>query len=172
MTNAPAGTGEGGNGQPDGSPGIDDIARELARIGSKLTAPRRVVVQSIIAFRKPFTSEQLVDACPGAGRATVYRTLDLLLSVGVVSRIAGSEGRGRYMLGTPGHWHHLICVGCGETIAFSSCPVSDLVADLARSTGFTIEGHLLEVFGRCPACLEALPRTDALLPSPTNTPPC
>ena len=134
------------------TPGAPEIAAMLERRGAKMTAPRRAVVDAVILQQRPFTSEQLVDACPGVGRATVYRTIELLLDLGVVSRIAGAEGRGRYVLGTPGHWHHLVCLGCGQTVPFSSCPVSDLFPELARSTNFRIEGHLLEVFGRCPSC--------------------
>ncbi|MFM9105984.1 MAG: Fur family transcriptional regulator [Chloroflexota bacterium] len=136
-------------------PGVAEIAALLTRRGTKVTAPRRAVAAAVAGQQRPFTSEQLVEACPGVGRATVYRTLDLLHDVGVVTRIAGADGRGRYVLGTPGHWHHLVCLGCGETVPFSACPVSSLVPELTRTTSFQIEGHLLEIFGRCPGCQQS-----------------
>lgn len=137
-------------------PSLDDIRDLLARHGHRLTAPRRVVASAVLEQSRPFTAEGVValvrDRAPAIGRATVYRTLELLASLDVLTRVLRSDGHPAYITGTPGHRHHLVCSGCGETVAFSACPVDGLVRDLSRDTQFRIEGHLLEVFGQCPAC--------------------
>lgn len=129
----------------------------LTQHGYRLTEPRRQVLQAVLGRQRPFTAEQLVvelkERCPGLGRATVYRTLEILASVDVLTRILQADGHAAYVAGVPGrHRHHLVCSGCGTTVAFTACPVDELVTTLSRDTDFSIQGHFLEVFGVCPTC--------------------
>jgi len=121
-----------------------------------MTSPRRAVVDAVLGRGRPFTAEQIVaelrDQAPGIGRATVYRTLEILASIDVLTRFLQADGRPAYIVGVPGHRHHLVCSNCGAVVAFTRCPVDDLVRDLTRDTDFAIQGHLLEVFGVCPDC--------------------
>lgn len=137
-------------------PTPDDVAALLATHGYRTTAPRRAVVAEILRQNRPFTAEQMVArlkvTAPDVGRATVYRTLELLASVDVVNRLLQADGHPAYIVGAPGHRHHLVCSDCGSVVAFSRCPVDELVRDLSRDTDFSIHGHMLEVFGTCPAC--------------------
>ena len=135
---------------------MDGVEVLLARHGHRMTQPRRIVTGQVLQQSRPFTAEQMVAevhaAAPEVGRATVYRTLELLGSVDVVARVLRSDGHPAYIAGSPGHRHHLVCSDCGTTVAFSACPVDALVSDLRRDTNFAIQGHMLEVFGVCPAC--------------------
>jgi len=88
-------------------------------------------------------------------RSTVYRTLEILASLGILSRILNETGRPVYVAGAPVHRHHLICSGCGAVVPFSACPVGDLAATLAQESGFEVHGHLLEIFGTCRSCQSA-----------------
>ena len=97
---------------------------------------------------------------PDAGRATVYRTLELLASVDVLTRILQADGHPAYVVGEPGHRHHLVCSTCGTTVAFTACPVDQIVAELKDSTRFDIVGHHLEVFGICPDCTPVAPASN------------
>jgi Fe2+ or Zn2+ uptake regulation protein len=137
-------------------PSPEHVAELLVRHGYRSTAPRRAVVADVLARGRPFTAEEVVanlrQRVPEIGRATVYRTLELLASVDVLSRVLRSDGHPAYIAGTPGHRHHLVCSDCGAAVAFSACPVDELVRDLSRDTRFSIQGHLLEVFGLCPEC--------------------
>jgi Fe2+ or Zn2+ uptake regulation protein len=141
---------------PSPVPSVEEVADLLARHGHRLTGPRRIVTGAVLEQARPFTAEGIValvrERAPEVGRATVYRTLELLASLDVLTRVLRSDGHPAYIAGTPGHRHHLVCSGCGETVAFSACPVDELVRDLSRDTSFRIHGHLLEVFGECPAC--------------------
>lgn len=132
----------------------------LSQHGYRLTTPRQRIVEQALLHTRPFTAEQLVaelrdheeqDAA-NIGRATVYRTLEILASMDVLSRLIQPGGHAAYVVDAPGHRHHLVCSQCGATVAFTSCPVDKLVQDLTAVTRFEIHDHLLEVFGLCPEC--------------------
>ncbi len=134
----------------------------LSQHGYRLTGPRGWIVDQALQHDRPFTAEQLVaelrdhqdGRAAGIGRATVYRTLEILASVDVLSRVIQPNGSAAYVVEAPGHRHHLVCSSCGTTISFTACPVDTLVNTLTADTSFTIHDHLLEVFGTCPDCQE------------------
>lgn len=143
-----------------GSPGLSrpEVERVLSEHGYRLTEPRSVIIDAILRHSRPFSAEQLVaelsetQGGPRIGRATVYRTLEVLAAIDVLTRIVQLDGHPSYIWGTPGHRHHLLCESCGTTVTFTACPVDDLVRDLTRNTDFEIHNHVLEVFGVCPTC--------------------
>jgi Fur family ferric uptake transcriptional regulator len=143
---------------PTPSVNVADVIAVLAGHGYRMTAPRRAVLAAVLGRARPFTAEQVVAEVkrgePNVGRATVYRTLEILASVDVLTRFLQADGHPAYIVGAPGHRHHLVCSACGAVVAFTHCPVDELVRDLTRDTDFAIHGHLLEVFGVCPECRE------------------
>jgi len=144
--------------QPTPSLTRDQVEKVLSTHGYRLTSPRAAVVEAVLRHTRPFTAEQLVaelseDAAgPRIGRATVYRTLEVLAAIDVLTRIVQPDGHPSYICGAPGHRHHLLCSSCGTTVTFTACPVDALVSDLSRNTSFQIHDHVLEVFGVCPNC--------------------
>jgi Fur family ferric uptake transcriptional regulator len=147
---------------PASSPPIpvsrDDIERTLSVHGYRLTVPRRTVIDTLLRYERPFTAEQLVadvrevDQKHLIGRATVYRTLEILAAIDVLTRIIQPDGHPAYVCDTIGHRHHLVCSNCGRAVAFTACPIDELVRNLTANTDFVIHDHLLEVFGVCPSC--------------------
>ncbi len=138
---------------------IEEIEQRLRQHGYRLTGPRTAVVDAVLAHQRPFTAEQLVSELSGGdtsiGRATVYRTLEVLASMDVLTRIVSPDGHPSYISGAPGHRHHLLCQVCGTTVTFTACPMAELISTLADETQFQIKDHTLEVFGICPACQAA-----------------
>lgn len=136
----------------------DEVQAVLSAHGYRLTKPRQAIIDAVLGHSRPFSAEELVaeiaetDAGKHIGRATVYRTLEVLAAIDVLTRIVQPDGRPTYMWGTPGHRHHLLCDQCGTTVTFTACPVDDLVRDLSVETSFKIHDHVLEVFGTCPSC--------------------
>jgi Fur family ferric uptake transcriptional regulator len=57
-----------------------------------------------------------------------------------------------YSVSWPGHFHHLICTACGKVVAFEGCELEHMLDNLKRQTRFTIDGHLLEIYGHCSDC--------------------
>lgn len=135
-----------------------DVEETLSARGYRVTAPRAAIVDAVLRHPRPFSAEQLVGELAQVpdglriGRATVYRTLEVLAAIDVLTRIVQPDGHPTYICGTPGHRHHLLCEGCGATVTFTACPIDDLVHRLTRDTAFEIHDHVLEVFGICPDC--------------------
>jgi Fur family ferric uptake transcriptional regulator len=144
-------------------PDVEMILARLDREGYRLTGPRRTVLEEVVRRDAPFTSAELwatIQAtAPTVGRATVFRTLDLLARLGVVQRIHTDAEGGRchaYLACDAGHHHHLICQGCGAVTDFAEDQTLEmLMREVERRTAYRIEGHRLELLGRCPACQAA-----------------
>lgn len=138
-----------------------EVERVLSDHGYRLTAPRSAIVDAVLRHARSFSAEELVAELsetpnsPRIGRATIYRTLEVLAAIDVLTRVVQPDGHPTYIWGTPGHRHHLLCEHCGKTVTFTACPIDDLVHDLTRSTDFEIHDHVLEVFGLCPSCRTA-----------------
>jgi Fur family ferric uptake transcriptional regulator len=141
-------------------PDVETLWAQLAGRGFKRTRPRQVVLAEVASRRTPFTAAAIVDAVqrqvPGIGRATVFRTLDLLAGLGVLHPIDDSAHGGQaYLVCEPAHHHHLICSACKTVADFVESELEARIAAVARSQAFQLEGHRLELYGRCAACRAA-----------------
>lgn len=150
-------------------PEIAAVLERLQQEGQRMTEPRRLVIGAILARNGPFTSAELWAAiqtqAPAIGRATVFRTLDLLVRQGIVQRIHDDPVGGRchaYLACEAGHHHHLICSSCGAVAEFHEDQALDaLIRQVERHTAFRVDGHRLELIGRCPTCQAEPPDKDA-----------
>ena len=87
------------------------------------------------------------------GRASVFRTLELLTSLSIVRPTYLEPRTPVYVLmPSDGHHAHLICTRCSRVIELGECQVGELVDDLAAPHRFCLTGHLLELYGICPDC--------------------
>lgn len=134
------------------------IVTALDRAGYRLTEPRRSLAALIEDRQGHFTANDLVDAARerrlGLGRATVFRTLDVLEGLGAVERLDLPSGEHTYVICDPAHHHHLVCSRCGRTDEVDDAGLRAVVRDIARRTGYRVDDHRLELFGVCPACLD------------------
>ena len=141
---------------------LSATAAVMARLGSagRRTTPARArVVAATLRRDAPFSAEEVVReiARYGVGRATVFRTLDLLVSIGALSRVHGIEEGGRcvrYTPCAPAHHHHLVCRSCGRVEEFDLAGLDSKLARIARARGYAALGHTLEVAGICAECRE------------------
>ena len=136
---------------------LDILRQYLARRGMRYTPEREAVVREIFSRHDHFTVEEVYLALykkrRHISRASVYRTLPILVDAGLVAPVFQEAGQTRYEH-TYGHEHHchLRCLVCGRVVEFSE-PALDMVEKrLAREQGFSISGHKLEVTGTCPSC--------------------
>ena len=133
------------------------IAGILREHGNKLTPQRHEVLRVIASSRDHLTPEAIFEKCresdPYIGKVTVYRTLDLLDKLGLVCKIHSREGCRSYMMRRPSeHHHHLVCSNCGKVVDLTACDLIEADKKVAKESGFTIKGHLLEFYGLCPDC--------------------
>lgn len=131
------------------------VLADLRGQGVRATAPRRAVVGAALARSRPFTAQDLIEALPGTGRATVFRTLELLVRLGVLSRMHGVEAGERcvrYTRCEPQHHHHLRCRSCGRVDEIEITALERQLATAARTRGFHAVTHEVEIAGLCPRC--------------------
>jgi Fur family ferric uptake transcriptional regulator len=131
---------------------LETISLKLEARGHQVTPSRRAVIAAILAQTGHFTVEDLLSRCRDAGRATVFRTIRLLTELGVVCRVLLEDGSKHYMVSERGHHHHLVCTVCGEVRDLDQCAITGAIRDLSEATGYDVEGHWLELYGRCAAC--------------------
>jgi Fur family transcriptional regulator, ferric uptake regulator len=138
---------------------ISTTLEQLRETGLRITRPRREVVREIHAYDGVFSGEGLYERLQGSGsgvgRATVFRTIDVLVALQILERVHQPDGSHGYILRGPGHRHHLVCSDCGVVIEFQGCNLGELMDELAGRTKFAIKGHWLEVFGTCEQCQQA-----------------
>jgi hypothetical protein len=142
---------------------VHDTADErLRRDGQRYTANRRVLIDALREADRPVTVLELIDGAPGMAQSSAYRNLSVLEDAGVVRRLVTADDTARYELAEDltGHHHHLICERCGSVIdidvpAELEDGVTSFSSSIAKSHGFRIEHHRLDLIGICPACSAA-----------------
>ncbi|OJV97254.1 MULTISPECIES: Fur family transcriptional regulator [Microbacterium] len=135
----------------------DAALAQLSERGERITAARRAVIGVLAAEHEHRTAEQIAGAVADLGihRATVYRTLEMLDSLGVVTTRPVGQGSTGYHLATGEDRHahlHGVCRSCGVVVALPA----DLLASAARSArnanGFALEPAQSSLVGTCADC--------------------
>jgi Fur family ferric uptake transcriptional regulator len=138
------------------APAAKPLIAALVGSGVRLTGPRRTVAELIARQPGHFTAADLVDAARAShlriGRATIFRSLELLSSLGVVERLDLPNGEHAYVGCEPSHHHHVVCSNCGRSSDFDDADLSAVVDSVAHRTGYRIDSHRLELFGECASC--------------------
>jgi Fur family transcriptional regulator, ferric uptake regulator len=132
------------------------IIDRLTKEGHRLTTPRQAIIKLVAPRQDHFSAQEVWDEVrerySGVGRATVFRTLDLLAELGVLNRIHTGDGCHRYTVCETKHHHHLMCVECGNVTSLEAAGIESQIRRLASEAGFDLLTHHLELVGRCAAC--------------------
>ena len=126
----------------------------------KMTPQRQRILQVFCEHPDSHLSAEDVyqivrDDASDIGLATVYRTLELLSELDLLSQINFGDGRSRYELNRTGeghHHHHLICIYCGKVAEFDDDLLDQLEKEVAVQNGFQILDHQVKFFGHCKEC--------------------
>jgi Fur family ferric uptake transcriptional regulator len=139
---------------------------KIRKSGYRITSGRRVILDVLSEHHGHLSAEDVynkVHECyPAIGLASVYRTLQMLVNVGLVFKFDFGDGRARYEvvecpLGQD-HHHHFICTGCGRIINHSDFIEEELAflkkveEGLMKKYGFKITNHNLQFHGLCNHC--------------------
>jgi Fur family transcriptional regulator, ferric uptake regulator len=90
------------------------------------------------------------------GRATVFRTLDLLSELQTLHRLHSEGGAHTFTVcAEPAHHHHLRCISCGTVQTLAAPGIEFEIERLGASVGFEVLEHVLELVGRCADCRAA-----------------
>jgi len=129
----------------------------ITQKGLKSTRQRDVILDCFLASARHISIEELYLKLraknPNIGYATVYRTLKLFAESGIAREIQFGDGQTRYEHAAEGEHHdHLVCTRCGKIIEFENETIEQLQQEVAKSHGFLIENHKLELYGVCSLC--------------------
>ncbi len=137
---------------------IVGLAQKLRAAGYRLTPPRLAVIEVLETYPEHLSHSQILEEgkkiYSNLSRATVYRTMDLLVELKVVRPLYLNDPTQRFVSAAGGH-HHLICTRCMAIVEFDNCTVDQLSKELAERYNFKIRNHLLEFQGLCRHCQPA-----------------
>ncbi len=133
-----------------------NILAALEEHGNRMTFPRRELAAVLARWGGSFSAEEVVTRTPVLGRATIYRTLRLLVDLGILCKTALMDGSPRYSLDAVHHHHHLVCVTCGRIDELSHPAVESMLRAMAEQIGELL-GHRLELYHRCEGCRKGSP---------------
>ncbi len=144
----------------------------LTQAGYSNTRARRAVLEALYGTGGRASPAELLEAGrayhAALGQVTVYRTLEILVSLGLVRKLHLDEGCHLYALSLtgvqretrsavpmPAHSHHIICQRCSRVVEFAGCDLATVIASVEAQTRYRVREHWLEMFGLCPECQDA-----------------
>ena len=121
--------------------------------GYRATYSRKAIANLLEQKHEGFTIEALCDELPLVSRATVYRTIRLLLEAGVVCKLATMDGANVYSVSRAGHHHHhYVCVICGAVEEFRAAAIERLLRSISADLQGQVIGHRIELYVACDDC--------------------
>lgn len=141
----------------------DQLRALLVGAGYKRTTPRGHILALIARRRGVFSAAELLEAlgerAPDVGRATLFRTLDILIGLGALERVRLPAGQEAYLLCDAHHHHHVVCSSCGAIGEVVSGALERTLTAAVEDSGFILHSHALELSGVCAPCAtDASPR--------------
>ncbi|GAF68513.1 unnamed protein product [marine sediment metagenome] len=133
-----------------------DISGKLTELGYRLTPQRMMILSAIENSDNHISAEeiyaQVMAKYPNVNISTVYRTLELLKELRLVTETDLGGGRVRYHPAERGHHHHLVCKECGAIIDLDELVLSPVKDVLLQEYEFIADLRHLAIFGRCINC--------------------
>lgn len=143
--------------EPAPRPSPSELLAILEDHGYRPTNQRRDVVSLLESKEVGFTVEELTEELMEVGRATVYRTVKLLLDAGVLCKVSLADGSPKYIVARREHHHHTVCVRCDKVEEFRSSTVERVLRTIGADIPGTIVGHRMEIFLVCASCADSVP---------------
>ncbi len=137
--------------------GLEPALQKLRDAGYKITNARRAVLRVLHESGGHLTSADIIQLVesedPTIGRASIFRTLDLLSALAIIRPTFLSPTTPTYVLmSKEGHHSHIICTQCERVIELDLCHVDIIAEDLAAQHHIRLTGHLVEFYGICDTC--------------------
>src|SRR4026209_1929219 len=135
---------------------LPDLDR-LRPAGTKRSSKRDQIVNAFLKQEGHLSADDLVDLIKREdqhiSRATVYRTLQWMVTAGIARKVDFGEGRFRFehSYRHPRHYH-LICKTCNRSFEFLSSDIEALVEEVAAARKFNARQSVVQIYGTCEAC--------------------
>ena len=136
---------------------LSDFKDVLKKEGLKVTPQRIAVLEEIIKDKGHRESEDIYMAIKSrkthVSRATVYRTLDILVQNGFARKLVIGNQKAKYekKIGKK-HHDHMICIETGEIIEFYNDEIEKIQEEIAKHHQFKLQQHIHQLFGLCKEC--------------------
>lgn len=131
----------------------DEALREK---GYRLTPQRMLVIEALHTAGGHISAEEIYEQLharyPYSNISTVYRTLELMKRLNLVTETDFGKERVRYHVAEKGHHHHLVCRTCGRTIDLDESIVNPLKDTLHSDYDFEADLRHLAIPGECGGC--------------------
>lgn len=135
---------------------VHDVAGELSEQGYRMTPQRMLILEVIENSREHISAEEIYAAVvkkyPHVNISTVYRTLELLKKLSLVTETDLGGGRVKYHPADKGHHHHLVCQECGATVDLEESELFPLKETLLKKYKFIADLKHMAILGRCIKC--------------------
>ncbi len=129
-----------------------DYEKELRKAGVRITRPRRIILDILTSTEDHPDAMKIfhraIEIDNSISLSTVYRTMNLLEELGAIHRHAFNGGPSRFEQAHGEHHDHLIDIDTGAVIEFKSDKIEKLQLEIAKSLGYDIVHHRLELYGR------------------------
>lgn len=134
---------------------VDSVIAFLRSKGGRATASRRILLEVLFSADGHMSAEELAVAvqtkAPDVHLSTIYRNLEELEQLGVISHSHLGHGPSSYLLATHAH-AHFICANCGTMIEAPEAYFRSLARSAKTNLGFTIDPKHFAILGRCADC--------------------
>ena len=118
--------------------------------------PRLLIYQELYNAKTPLSPQELYQSLlkkqKKIGLTSIYRSLDLFESLGMVFKIINGSSVKYKLCELEDHHHHIICKACGSVVELNFCDISDWSKKVTESTGYQVIDHQLNFYGFCKAC--------------------
>ena len=122
----------------------------------RLSHPRLLIYQVLSDTKTPLSPQELYQILSKKqkriGLTSIYRSLDLFESMGMVFKIINGSSVKYKLCEIEDHHHHIICKACGNVVELNFCDISDWSKKVTESTGYQVIDHQLNFYGFCKAC--------------------
>jgi Fur family ferric uptake transcriptional regulator len=137
----------------------ESAGSRLAEAGYRRGEARRAVVELLAqqecALSALEIEDMLRDSGRQVGRASIYRVLEELEELGLITRLDLGTGKARFEAADPAgdqHHHHLLCDECGDLVPFSDPGLEKVMRRLSRQLPHAVKGHDVTLHGSCESC--------------------
>ncbi|AAD36839.1 hypothetical protein THMA_1820 [Thermotoga maritima MSB8] len=138
----------------------EELRNELKKRKYRITAQREMILKIFLESRGRHLGveevyRELLNRNVRISKATVYRSVELLVELGFLRKLNFGEGLYRYELADRSNresHQHVICQKCGRIVEINSEQVNKIISDISKKTGYVIKWHDLKFYGICPEC--------------------
>jgi Fur family ferric uptake transcriptional regulator len=122
----------------------------------RLSHPRLLIYQELSNAERPLSPQELYQSLlkkkRRIGLTSIYRSLDLFESLGMVFKIINGSNVKYKLCELENHHHHIVCKTCGNVVELDFCNISDWSNKVMESTGYQVTDHQLNFYGYCKNC--------------------